>query len=388
MAQQFTHHDLRLLNPGFDSPLVDVIQDLEHLRKLNVGGSTPPAIFFQLKSIFHMLESLGSARIEGNHTTLADYVDETLEGDPSSPTDQMLEIRNIESAMDFVDASIVAGSDLSSTFIRELHDITVKGLQREGDRTPGAFRSGGVRISGSSHLPPESIVVPNYMNELVDFVNRPDPSKYDLMKVALAHHRFGWVHPFSNGNGRVVRLLTYALLLKYGFNVGALGRVLNPTAVFCNDRERYYEMLAIADAGDNESLETWCQYVLSGIRDELTKLDRLTNYDYLRANILGPALEMARDRAWISQEAIQVFQIAMRSEDGVVKSADLVPAFRDLNPNQRTYRIKQLVEDKILAPTHEGARQYTLCFRNNRLLRGVISALVNEGFVPPPLRSS
>jgi len=35
----------------------------------------------------------------------------------------------------------------------------------------------------------------------------------------------------------VVRLLTYALLMKYGFNVNTGGRVLNPTAVFCNDRD-------------------------------------------------------------------------------------------------------------------------------------------------------
>jgi Fic family protein len=225
------------------------------------------------------------------------------------------------------------------------------------------------------------------MEDLVQFVNRPDASKYDLMKVALAHHRFGWIHPFSNGNGRVVRLLTYMLLIKYGFNVGALGRVLNPTAVFCNDREKYYEMLAVADAGDDASLEAWCEYVLSGILVELKKLDKLTDYDYLRSSILSPALSLAKERAWITPEEIAVFRIAMDSEDGVVKSKDLQPALSDLNDNQRTYRIKQLVSDKILAPTHEGARQYTLCFRNNRLLRGVISALVDEGFVPKPVRA-
>ena len=75
-------------------------------------------------------------------------------------------------------------------------------------------------------------------------VNENHPPKYDLIKVALAHHRFGWIHPFGNGNGRVVRLLTYALLIKYGFNVKAGGRVLNPTAVFCNDQDRYYAMFA------------------------------------------------------------------------------------------------------------------------------------------------
>jgi Fic family protein len=63
------------------------------------------------------------------------------------------------------------------------------------------------------------------------------------MKVAQVHHRVGWIHPFKNGNGRVVRLLTYAMLIQYGFNERAGGRVLNPTAVFCNNRDIYYDML-------------------------------------------------------------------------------------------------------------------------------------------------
>ena len=45
---------------------------------------------------------------------------------------------------------------------------------------------------------------------------------FDLIKVAIAHHRFVWIHPFGNGNGRVVRLLTYALLIKYGFGANKL----------------------------------------------------------------------------------------------------------------------------------------------------------------------
>ncbi len=54
----FNHHDLALLNPSFDSPLVDVLTELEHLRRLQLGSTTPPQVFFQLKRIFHMLESL------------------------------------------------------------------------------------------------------------------------------------------------------------------------------------------------------------------------------------------------------------------------------------------------------------------------------------------
>lgn len=221
------------------------------------------------------------------------------------------------------------------------------------------------------------------MSELVDFVNRPDPSKYDLMKVALAHHRFGWIHPFGNGNGRVVRLLTYALLIKYGFNVNVGGRLLNPTAVFCNDRERYYAMLSGADSGTAEGLENWCIYVLEGVREELDKVDRLTDFEYLTRHILNPAVDIARNRSLITATEEGVLKLAIRK--GVVKSADLAPALPGLTANQRTYQLKKLVDQGMLRPVAEGSRQYTIGFSNNYLIRGVVKALRDEGFIPEPV---
>ena len=115
-------------------------------------------------------------------------------------------------------------------------------------------------------------LVPELMHELVEFINRDDKSQYDLIKVALVHHRFGWIHPFGNGNGRTVRLLTYALLLKYGFNVGDYGRLINPTAIFCCDRDKYYEMLTKADSGTEKGIYEWCLYVLKGLLHERKKI--------------------------------------------------------------------------------------------------------------------
>ncbi len=378
----FTHHDLELLNPSFDSGLVDVLSELEHLRRLRIEGDTPPQVFYQLKSLFHALESLGSARIEGNHTTLADYIDSKVEG-KAQDTDQLREVGNIEKAMDYIEQIMTPGALLTEQTIRELHAMTVDDLVREGDKTPGAYRSGGVRISQSDHLPPDFIQVQAYMQELVDFVNREDSPKYDLMKVALAHHRFGWIHPFGNGNGRVVRLLTYALLMKYGFNVSTGGRVLNPTAVFCNDRERYYAMLATADKGTKEGLEEWCIYVLEGIRDELEKVDRLTNYAYLTKCILAPAVAFAREREWITETEETVLSAAIKLK--VVKSADVAAALPQQSSNQRTYLIKKLVDQGMLLPLNPGARQYTIGFSNNYLIRGVIKSLRDQGFIPEPL---
>jgi len=297
----FRHFDLALLNPAFDSPLVDVLTELEHLRRLKLAGTTPAPVFFQLKRVFHMLESLGSARIEGNHTTLADYVESSLEG-TATARDPLAEIANIEEAMAYVESVMLPGAEVSEHFIRELHALAVRKLVREGDATPGAYRVGQVQIAQSEHLPPKGVLVRDYMQELVAFINRADAPKYDLIKVALAHHRFGWIHPFGNGNGRVVRLLTYALMIKYGFNVKAGGRVLNPTAVFCSDRDRYYAMLACADAGTPTGLEQWCLYVLLGVLLELNKVDQLTQYGYLKSKILVPALAFARKRTLITAQ--------------------------------------------------------------------------------------
>ena len=378
----FKHFDLALLNPAFDSPLVDVLTELEHLRRLQLTGTTPAPVFFQLKRVFHMLESLGSARIEGNHTTLADYVESSLEG-TATAGDQLAEIANIEEAMNYVESAMQPEAEVSEHFIRELHALAVRNLKREGDATPGAYRVGQVQIAQSEHLPPEGVLVGGYMQDLVAFINRADAPKYDLIKVALAHHRFGWIHPFGNGNGRVVRLLTYALLIKYGFNVKAGGRVLNPTAVFCSDRDQYYAMLARADSGTTLGLEQWCLYVLQGVLVELNKVDQLTQYEYLKSKILQPAISFARGRALISAQEEAVLLISVKL--GVAKAADLSVAMPGMTAAQRTYQIKKLVERKMLHPIAPNARQYTLGFDNSYLMRGVIHALSNESFISAPL---
>lgn len=148
----------------------------------------------------------------------------------------------------------------------------------------------------------------------------------------------GWVHPFANGNGRVLRLLTYALLIKYGFNVKTGGRVLNPTAVFCSDRDKYYNMLSYADGGTPTNLEQWCVYVMDGILTDLKKVDQLTRYDYLMEKILLPALNYSRGRSLIAVQEEVVLLGAVKAS--IAKASDLNHSMPGLTPAQRTYQIK------------------------------------------------
>ena len=71
----------------------------------------------------------------------------------------------------------------------------------------------------------------------------------------------------------------------------------------------------------------------------------------------------------------------------VVKSADVAAVLPKQSSNQRTYLIKKLVDQGMLLPLNPGARQYTIGFSNNYLIRGVIKSLREQGFIPEPLEN-
>ncbi|PKN70408.1 MAG: cell filamentation protein Fic [Chloroflexi bacterium HGW-Chloroflexi-5] len=381
MAAIFKHFDLKLIEPSFDSMLIDLVIELDHLRKKEFKGTTPAPVFFQLKELFHTLESLCSARIEGNRTTLAEVIENRLDG-ASSTDEKIREIINMEEVMNFIDHNVQT-FPLNQAFICELHRLTVKDLtpppKGEGDNTPGIYRKKNVDIAGSNHKPPEYLQVNDYMDELIEFINRKDLPKYDLIKTAVAHHRFVWIHPFVNGNGRTVRLFTYALLVKQGFHVNT-GRILNPTAVFCSDRKKYYDYLAEADSGENKDIELWCEYVLSGLKQEIEKIDRLTEYSFLKKEIIIPAIGHARERQIITDTEAKILR--KTAELGVMQASDIGEFFPKKAAAEVSRQIARLKKRKMLQPEKEGSRKYVIRFDNNYLLRGIIKCLGEKGFLP------
>ncbi len=355
--------------------------ELDHLRKKELGGTTPAPVFFQLKELFHMLESLCSARIEGNRTTLSEIIENRLEGSPSTD-EKIREILNMEKAMDFIDKN-VKSFPMDRAFVCQLHRLTVNDLtptpKGEGDQSPGAYRRQNVNIAGSNHKPPEYLQVNDYMDELTRFIQQPVLPKYDLIKTAIVHHRFVWIHPFINGNGRTVRLFTYALLVKHGFHVDT-GRILNPTAVFCNDRDKYYHYLSEADSGTDQTMAAWCEYVLSGLKLVIEKIDRLTEYSFLKKEIIIPAIAFAREREIITETESRVLR--KTAELGVMQALDISEFFRGKAAPEISRQIARLKKKKMLQPEKEGARKYVIRFDNNYLLRGIIKTLDEKGFLP------
>ena len=382
METKFKAYPLRLLAPSFDSPLTGLIMELDHLRKQQLDSTTPAYLFYQLKHLFHLFESVGSARIEGNNTTVAEYIETKIEGETASPREDegIQEIANIELAMGYIEEYIGSGYPINETFLKAIQQIIVQDLGREGDMYAGAYRPANVRIANSSHCPPESNLVPVYMEELFSFLRDDASFQFDLIKVALAHHRLVWIHPFNNGNGRTVRLFTYALLLHYKFGVDIADRIVNPTAIFCSDRDRYYQMLSEADSGEEDKLLAWCEYVLSGLKVEIEKVKRLCDYDYVQRRILMPALDQALEREHITDMEHKILVIAVKKKE--LQSADLQELFEHKSAATRSAAIKKLVNQGMLCPFNNNKRKYYLQFRNNFLLRSIMQALDKEGFLP------
>ncbi len=378
---KFAHYDLKLIEPKFGSSLTDLIIELDYLRKKQFSGTTHPKVFFQLKNIFHTLESIGSARIEGNNTTIAEYIETKFEENKKVSAD-IIEIQNIEKAMAFIEDN-VNKYPINRAFICEMHKKIVEGLEPppdgEGDSTPGEYRKINLQINRSSHKPPEWLRVDDYMNELTDFVNKGDSPKYDLLKAAIAHHRFVWIHPFRNGNGRTVRLFTYAMLVKTGFNIN-VGRIVNPTAVFCSNRNDYYNFLSEADKGTDEGIMIWIEYVLKGLKEEIEKIDKLLDYSYLSKEILLPAISASLERKYVTNAEAKILKKVVEKQ--VIQASDVKEFFEGKADAEVSRQIRRLIEKKMLSPEKDGTRKYVIRFDNNYLLRSIIKQLGEKGFLP------
>ncbi len=362
--------------PKFDSKLTDLIIELDYLRNKPLQGTTNPEIFFQLKNIFHMMESIGSARIEGNRTTIAEYIESHI-SDSDSKDENIVEIINSVNAMEFIDENI-NNTSINRAFISELHKTVVNNLTLEGSKTPGYYRKNNVKIAQSKHIPPDYTQIDILMNKLYEMINKAVKPKYDLIKTAIAHHRFAWIHPFDNGNGRTVRLLTYAMLLKQGFNVG-IGRILNPTAIFCINRNNYYDHLGQADQDNEQGILDWCEYLLEGLNIEINKIDKLLDYNYLTKNILFPAIAYAKERENITDKEKKILDIGIKKQ--IFQSSDLKDLFPGKVHTERSRVLKKLKDNKMIKNAEDHERKYVVSFDNNYLLRSIIKTLGENKFL-------
>ncbi|MEI7474959.1 MAG: Fic family protein [bacterium] len=368
---------LTIPTPSFDSNITELIVGLEVLRGERPYLEVHPCLFFQLKDIFHMIESLQSARIEGNRTTFDDYVEAKFD---NTKNQSIEEIDNIENAIKYIDE--VFHSDkktkITSVLIKELHTILTQGLTCEGSRTPGNYRKNEVKILNANHIPPMAIMVQEYMDELIAWINEDTKTQNKPLKIAVAHHRFTWIHPFDNGNGRMSRLLTYFMLRQYGYRMSDL---MNLSAIFCIDRSKYFDNLEKADSGNDEDLLYWCEYVLSGLILEIKKIQKLLDKEFFITKILTPALNSSLKKGRISNDEKKILELSLRKTDNLIMIKDIKVILKDKNDRQLNTYINKMIKEELLQREKANSRKYLINLFNSSILRGIIKSLENEGLV-------
>lgn len=184
-------------------------------------------------------------------------------------------------------------SPLSAEYIRWLHYEFCRRLPSEmlwvehpvtGTRVrvkPGEFRTGDVEVG--RHVPPAAGELDAHLARFEQAYDARKLSRtQQIIAIAAAHHRFLWIHPFYDGNGRVARLQSHALLLRSGVgsSVWSVARGLARSAA------DYKAKLAAADAprqGDFDgrgarsaaALEAFCAFFLKTCIDQVTFMESL-----------------------------------------------------------------------------------------------------------------
>lgn len=152
------------------------------------------------------------------------------------------EAKNHERAINFLYKLVENVDGLSVHDILSLHGLVLNSIEEE---FAGRLRNGGVRISGANFVPPNALKVSGLLDDLLNFIEQ---NTLDLNVIELAtvfHHKFVWIHPFFDGNGRTVRLAMNLLLMKQGFP---------PAIILTNDRAKYYTALNEANKGHYNKL--------------------------------------------------------------------------------------------------------------------------------------
>lgn len=132
----------------------------------------------------------------------------------------------------------------------KLRTSLVLSLQREALRGisayAGNFRPAGVEIEGSQHSPVGAHMVPELVEDMCDYVNDHWSDATPVHLAAYIMWRLNWIHPFSDGNGRTSRMLSYIVLCVKLDSV-LPGHPTIPEQIVSN-RDPYFAALDAADA--------------------------------------------------------------------------------------------------------------------------------------------
>jgi len=170
---------------------------------------------------------------------------------PNKEVIEHLEAKNHQTALNYILTQVDWNSKISESIILKLHNILMNSIREDA----GRYRNQGVRIVGANLATANYLKVPELMKDLVNNIHKKEK---DIVKqVANIHANFEQIHPFSDGNGRIGRLLIQMMLMRYN---------MAPAIIKQQDKRFYYSYLnKTQKTGDTTLLEDFiCDAILFG----------------------------------------------------------------------------------------------------------------------------
>lgn len=263
MSEETTYRIEPCLLDELPAALADVISDLVS-SSATLGQRLHPGSAASLAELVRVMNCYYSNLIEG-HNTRPREIERALASDfadDSRRRDLQLEARAHIGVQRQIDASYAAGTlgePASQTSLRALHRafysdaplsmLRIAHAAGDFDMIPGEFRHEPKHdVAVGRHIPPSSERVPmfmEYFERRYRFESLGTAAR--IVAMAAAHHRLNYIHPFSDGNGRVSRLMSHAMALKAGIGAHGLWSISRGLARGLEDAGEYKRMMDAAD---------------------------------------------------------------------------------------------------------------------------------------------
>ncbi len=214
----------------------------------------------------------GTLEIEGNFLG-EEKITAILEGKRVLGT--MQELHEVEGAINAYNA-------FESYHHNQLDDLLKahKTLMNGILKTAGSFRTVNVGVGskdGVSHVAPPHGVVPKLMRELFDWLK--DSDEHPLIKSCVFHYEFEFIHPFSDGNGRIGRLWQSVILYHWREVFSAI-----PTeSIIRDNQERYYQ--ALEESGSLGESTPFIEFMLEVILVTIKSSVKSSEYGSVKTDV-------------------------------------------------------------------------------------------------------
>jgi Fic family protein len=302
-------------NPSLMEPLV-LSSDSRHQRELTdlalelatesaaFRSSIPPAFVKALSVLVRAMNCYYSNLIEGHDTHPVDIeraLKKNYSKDPQKRNLQ-LEAEAHIAVQAWIDTGGIFQRALTVDGIMEIHKrfyellpeelLWVEDLEslKRIKVTPGDLRKRVVKVGKHITISPGSL--PRFLQQFQSAYSRLGKSE-SIVAAAASHHRLLWIHPFLDGNGRVARLMSYAVLLEL-LDSGGVWSVARGLARKQDEYKRHLMECDEPRRGDldgrgslsEEALASFTRFFLETCLDQVKFMRSLVRPDLLRERVL------------------------------------------------------------------------------------------------------